>query len=201
MLIISAQWLCGSCNQPAESGNNKINVTPATQTVPPDPGGISLDKSPMDMSYYPVEYTKQKMVKAAEEPLIARVIYSRPRKDKRIIFGDVIKYGSPWRLGANEATEIEFFKDVRINNQKIEQGRYIIYCIPSPDKWKLILNSDLFTWGLKFDSTKDLHQFTVPVQKANAPFERFTMEFEKLPKGMQLHIAWDSLHADLPIVY
>jgi len=199
--FISFCCLICSCNQRDPPANNKITILPSTQHVLPDPGGVAIDKSPMDMAYYPVDYPKEKMVKTTNEQLIARLIYSRPKKDKRIIFGDVIKYGSPWRLGANEATEIEFFKNVTIQNQKIAQGRYVLYCIPYPDKWRLILNNDLFTWGLKFDSTRDVYQFTVPVQKSDVPFERFTMEFEKASTGMQLHIAWDSLHADVPILF
>ncbi len=57
-------------------------------------------------------------------------------------------------LGANEATEIEFFRDVVIDQQKVEKGRYVLYFIPYEDKWTLVLNNDLFTWGLKIDSTK-----------------------------------------------
>jgi hypothetical protein len=40
---------------------------------------------------------------------VARLIYSRPTKNGRVIFGDLLEYGKVWRLGANEATEIEFF--------------------------------------------------------------------------------------------
>ena len=200
--------LIAACNQTENSlPNNKITVTPPPAKLLQEADGIALDKSPMDMSYYPANFSKQKMVKAIQEPLIARVIYSRPKKDNRLIFGDVVKYGSPWRLGANEATEIEFFTDVRINNETVKQGRYILYSIPYPDKWRIVLNGDLYTWGLKFDSTKDVYRFTVPIQKTNIPFERFTMEFEKDPQSaetirkMVLHIAWDSLYASLPISY
>ena len=42
------------------------------------------------------------------EPLAARVVYSRPKKEGRTIFGGLVEYGQVWRLGANEATEIEF---------------------------------------------------------------------------------------------
>jgi hypothetical protein len=208
-IIAGVCWFFTSaCNQADNATpNNKITVTPAPSKLQQDADAVSLDKSPMDMSYYPVDFTKQKMVKAIQEPLVARVIYSRPKKDNRLIFGDVVKYGSPWRLGANEATEIEFFTDVRIYDELVKQGRYILYSIPYPDKWRIVLNNDLYTWGLKFDSGKDVHRFTIPIQKTNLPFERFTMEFEKDPQTdkkaqkMLLHIAWDSLYATLPITY
>jgi hypothetical protein len=199
-------WMLGiltGCDSGASSGDNKVIITPSVipnQSAEKEiqPG---LDKSPMDMSYYPVDYPKLKMTGNVTEPLIARVIYSRPQKNNRTIFGDLIKYGSVWRLGANEATEIEFFKDVSINNKKVSKGRYVIYCVPQENTWTLILNEDLFTWGLKIDSTKDEYKFEVPVSKTRFPYEVFTMEFEKAGKGMQLNMEWDSVKASLPITW
>ena len=46
-----------------------------------------LDKSPMDMSYYPVNYPVSKIQpNKTPEPLVARVIYSRPHKMGRKFF-------------------------------------------------------------------------------------------------------------------
>jgi hypothetical protein len=189
------------CDQNTSSGNNSVTITPAVTTNKPTEKELQpgLDKSPMDMSYYPVDYPKLKMSGNVTEPLVARVIYSRPQKNNRIVFGNLIKYGAVWRLGANEASEIEFFKDVTINDKKVLKGRYIIYCIPQENSWTLVLNNDLYTWGLKIDSTKDAYKFNIPVAKTRFPYELFTMEFEKAGKGMQLNMEWDSVKASLPI--
>ena len=101
-----------------------------------------VDKSPMDMCYYPNNYPVLKIQDKATEPAIARVIYSRPQKNGRLIFGDLVEYGKVWRLGANEATEIEFFRSVKIGDKKIEKGRYTLYAIPAEDTWTIILNKD-----------------------------------------------------------
>lgn len=162
---------------------------------------VNIDKSPLDMSYYPDEYPKLKMSGQAKEPVVARVIYSRPKKEGRTIFGNVLKYGSRWRLGANEASEIEFFKDVIIQNSRVKQNRYIIYCIPYENKWTVILNNDLFTWGLKIDSTKDVYKFDIPVSKAQYPMEFFTMGFEKTDTSVNLIMAWDTVKTTLPFSY
>ena len=69
-----------------------------------------LDKSPMDMSYCPANYPLLKMSGKAKDLPAIRVIYGRPLKNNRPIFGGIIQYNEMWRLGANEATEIEFFK-------------------------------------------------------------------------------------------
>jgi hypothetical protein len=177
--------------------NSKIIVAPTR--IQQEQKNLGLDKSPMDMQYYPVDYPVAKMSGNVKEPLVARVIYSRPKRDHRIIFGEIVKYGSPWRLGANEATEIEFFKDVIIANQRIQKGKYILYCIPYKDKWKLILNNDLYTWGLKIDSSKDAHSFEVPVQEVKNPIEVFTMGFAKSKTGFELLMAWDVVKVSLPI--
>ena len=191
-----------ACDQHTSSGSNTVTINPKVTNQPAEkelqPG---LDKSPMDMCYYPIDYPKLKMSGNVSEPLIARLIYSRPQKNNRVIFGDLIKYGSAWRLGANEASEIEFFKEVKITGKKVQKGRYVIYCIPQENNWTIVLNSDLYTWGLKIDSTQDQYKFNIPVAKTRFPYELFTMEFEKADKGMQLNMEWDSMKASLPITW
>ena len=56
-----------------------------------------------------------------------RVTYARPQKKGRKIFGELLKYGERWRLGANETTEITFFNDVTINGTKVRKGKYGIF--------------------------------------------------------------------------
>ena len=158
-----------------------------------------IDISPMDMSYFPVNYSQKKMAHDITTPPVMRIIYSRPHKQGREIFGNLLKYGEPWRLGANEASEIEFFQNVTIQGKKVNAGRYVIYCIPYRDKWTIILNNDIYTWGLKIDSTKDLMHFDIPVGKAPVDLEYFTMVFQPIPNGAELVMAWADTEARLPI--
>lgn len=153
------------------------------------------------MIYLPSDYPVLKMSGKVAGPPVARVIYSRPIKDGRSIFGNIVKYGSYWRLGANESTEIEFFQNVIIAGRKVKKGRYIIYCIPQADKWTLRLNNDLYTWGLKVHSVGDLYSFDVPVIKSQQPMDIFTMDFENDETGSKLVMGWDSVRAVLPIKY
>jgi hypothetical protein len=159
------------------------------------------DVSPMDMSYYPVDYPKLKMSNSISEPPVARVIYSRPHLQGRQMFGQILKYGDPWRLGANEATEIQFYRDVTIQGKKINAGRYVLYCIPHENTWTIILNSGIDTWGLKIDASKDLYRFDVPVIIKKPPVEFFTMVFEKTDLGADLVMVWDMFVARLPIQF
>jgi hypothetical protein len=163
------------------------------------------DQSPMDMSYYPPDYPVLRMNGTDSGALLARVIYSRPQRKGRNIFGltekSLRQYAKEWRLGANEATEIEFFKPVSIAGKKIAKGRYIIYCIPYPDKWTIILNNNLYTWGLHMDASKDVFKTDVPVIKQSPPLEDFTMIFQSAPYGADLLMMWDTVKTVLPISY
>lgn len=159
----------------------------------------SVDVSPMDMSYFPVDYPKLKMANVNLPPPVARVIYSRPQLQRRALFNGILKYNEPWRLGANEASEISFYKPVTIQGKKIKPGRYTIYGIPQPDMWTIILNSNIDTWGLKQDPTKDVARFEIPVSTNGTSLEYFTMVFEKSDPGASLVIAWADVVAKLPI--
>ena len=152
------------------------------------------------MSYYPADYPVLKIQDKASEPLLARVIYSRPQKDNRTIFGELIEYNTVWRLGANEATEIEFYKDVKIGGKKLLKGRYTMYAIPTTSQWTVIFNKDTDIWGaFKYDQKKDVLRVNVPVQKTTDVVEAFTMDFEKSTNGVDLVIAWDDAQVSVPI--
>lgn len=189
-----------ACEDNSNPNGNKVTVNPSSATTQKETVPNGLDKSPMDMTYYPENYPILRMQHKSVEPLTARVIYSRPQKNGRVIFGSLIEYGKSWRLGANEATEIEFYKDVTIQQKKVPKGRYILYAVPYADKWVVKFNGDLNTWGLQIDSTKDVFQFEIPVTKTMFPYEYFTMEFEPAQPGLQLSMMWDSVKAVLPIL-
>ena len=159
-----------------------------------------VDKSPMDVSYYPNNYPILKIQNKATEPLVARILYSRPQRQGRKVFGELVEYGNVWRLGANEATEIEFYKDVKIDGKKVIKGRYTLYAIVNENTWTMILNKDTDTWGaFKYDSKKDLLRTDVPAQKTDEVVESMSMLFEKSTTGISLIIAWEQMKVTLPI--
>lgn len=160
----------------------------------------AVDKSPMDMSYYPVNYPVLKIRNEATEPLAARVLYSRPKKEGRTIFGGLVEYGKLWRLGANEATEIEFYKPVTIGGKKIPKGRYTLYAIVNEKSWTFIVNKDTDSWGsFKYSADKDVARVDVPVEKTTELVESFTLVFEKVNTDIHLIVAWENVKLALPI--
>lgn len=160
----------------------------------------ALDKSPLDISYCPGNYPVLKIQDKARDHLLARVIYSRPQKNGRVIFGELIEYGKVWRLGANEATEIEFYQNVNIGGNAIKKGRYTLYAIPNEDKWTIIINKETDTWGsFRYDMKKDLARIDVPAEKITDIAEVFTIMFDKTNSGYVLQFYWDNIKVSLPV--
>lgn len=197
-----------ACNNKEE--NNHASTIKIVSTDSSAPGRAErpsvnpyagVDVSPMDMSYYPVDYPKLKMAKSVSTAPLARVIYSRPHLQGRHIFHEVLKYDEPWRLGANEATELDLYKDASIQDKKIKAGRYIIYCIPHKDNWTIAINSNIDSWGLEPDAAKDVARFTVPVIKTKNSLEYFTIVFEDNNGAANLLMAWDDAEVRLPFKF
>src|SRR6186713_3100101 len=81
----------------------------------------------------------------SHQGLDVKVVYCRPYKKGRLIFGEdkddaLVPYGKYWRLGANEATEITFSKDVLFAGKPISAGSYWMYAVPNATTWQVSLN-------------------------------------------------------------
>lgn len=164
------------------------------QKLPP------VDPSPMDMAYYPAMYPYVMKVKGEPGALVARVIYSRPQKKGRPIFGNLVEYGKVWRMGANEASEIEFFRPVTIGGKAVPKGRYTLYAIPTESKWTIIINRQTDIWGAyKYEQSMDVVRTEVLVTTPGEEVEAFCMVFEKAAYGANLLVGWDKTLVSLPI--
>ncbi|MEO6914633.1 MAG: DUF2911 domain-containing protein [Chitinophagaceae bacterium] len=160
----------------------------------------ALDQSGMDMSYYPPNYPILKIQDKVTEPLVVRVVYSRPQKNGRTVFGQLVEFDKVWRMGANEATEIEFYRDVLFLGKPVPKGRYTLYSIPGLTKWTVILNKETDTWGsFIYDEKKDLLRVEVLAEKTPEPVEYFSLFFEKAVQGFNMIAAWDDLMISVPI--
>lgn len=159
----------------------------------------AADPSPADIVYYPLNAAKVK-ADDATKPLI-KVVYSRPQKKGREIFGVLEQYGKVWRFGANESTEIRFFKKVTIGGKKIKAGSYSLFAIPNKDTWTIIINKQTDRWGaFNYDESLDVVRLNVPAKSLSKPVEYFSITFSPLSDGATLIAAWDKTQVEIPIV-
>lgn len=68
--------------------------------------------------------------------------YSSPAVKGRKVFGELEKFGLPWRAGANNPTTIEFSTAVSIEGKDIAPGKYTLFITPQESgDWTIHLNS------------------------------------------------------------
>lgn len=151
-----------------------------------------LDNAPVDIAYL---RPNQK-----SEPLV-KVVYSRPSAEEGRVFGKQVPYGEIWRTGANEATEITFYKDMLFGNKLVKKGTYVMHTIPGKKEWTIILNSNKDTWGAFFyDPDKDVARFQIKVKKdVNEPLDVFSIAFKKDFKDAYMVLAWEETRVDIPL--
>ncbi|HEX4849646.1 MAG TPA: DUF2911 domain-containing protein [Puia sp.] len=127
-----------------------------------------------------------------------KVTYGRPYKKGRDIFGKLEPYGKVYRVGADEATTIQFDKDGTFAGKQVKAGTYTLFAIPNESKWTIILNSQLKQWGaFSYDKYKDkdvLHA-DVPVKNLSSPIEQLTIRFD----GGNMVIEWDKTQVAVPV--
>lgn len=149
-----------------------------------------IDKSPMDAV----------ITRNQDNSPLARIVYSRPKKKDRVIFGKLVPYNKIWRTGANEATEITFYESVNFNGTEVDPGTYSLYTIPEKEKWTIIINKKINVWGAySYDKSLDILRTSVPAKSTAATVEDFSITFKPTKDGSDLLMGWDDTFVEIPI--
>ena len=162
-----------------------------------------LDKSPMDAAHYPRSSAFANYLDADDpdrNPKI-KVLYSRPYKKGRKVFGELQKFGEEWRVGANEGTELIFYQNVEIGGVTINRGIYGIFAELHEDHWIVKISSQRHTAGTaNRDKSKDVAHVKVMTSQTKDVREQFTIGFQKVDEGnVNMIMEWDQTRAVLPI--
>ncbi len=155
-------------------------------------GFVPEDDIPHDISYY----RESKIT-----PPLAKVLYGRPQKNDVAVFGNLVPYDKLWRTGANEATEVKFYKDVQFGDCKVKAGTYVLVSIPHKDEWQVILNSQTDVWGsFQYNPIFNVAEISVPVKKGET-LEAFTIAFKEKNNKTQMIMGWDTVRVNVPIKF
>jgi hypothetical protein len=158
-----------------------------------------IDKSPADILYLRTE---------RGTPPLVKVIYGRPSLNNRTAFSDaegsLAPLGKIWRTGANEATEITFFKDAKVAGKSIKAGTYVMHTIPNKSEWTVIFNSKLHVWGaFEYEEGKDVLRVNVPSTSSDTSVEAFSMNFKASATAGTYHLVmgWGKTRVEVPISF
>lgn len=127
--------------------------------------------------------------------------YSRPNMRGRKVFGDLVPFGKVWRTGANAATRIKFADDVIIGGTQVKAGDYVLYTVPTPNEWEVIINKGINNWGIDgYKTEEDVARVKVKPMKLDDNVETFTMQFMNVkPASADLQIMWEKTGVNVPI--
>lgn len=150
-------------------------------------------------------HSPQDIAEVTAGDLNVKIVYCQPYKKGRVIFGDestdaLQPNGKNWRLGANEATEITFSKDVNFAGESVAAGTYRIYVVPNSDSWEVSLNSELGKWGaMEPDYNLDVLKVKIPLEINSQEVEQLTIKFASDSTGVQMNMMWDKALVSVPI--
>ena len=147
-----------------------------------------LDKSPMDIASFPNNYrVSEKVIK---------IIYSRPQLKGRSL-EKLAPLGKKWRTGANEATEVTFYKDVVFGGTAVKAGTYTMYAIPGKTTWTVVLSSQLNVWGVYFHKDEnDVAKVTIPVKQTEENLDVFSIVIDE---DMTINLGWGTTLISIPV--
>jgi len=138
-----------------------------------------------------------------ENGMDIEIVYSRPFKKGRPIFGGLVPYGKVWRTGANEATTFKTETDLLVAGKKLPKGEYTLWTIPGATEWEVIFNEGNYGWGVNMqelaarDPELDVVNVTAPVQRNFKVLEQFTIDI--IQDNPVLTLGWDFTRVDIPL--
>ena len=131
-----------------------------------------------------------------------KIHYHRPAVQGRKIWNALVPYGKVWRLGANEATVIEFPHQATIAGNQVAAGKYSLFAIPAADSWTFILNKVHDQWGaFSYQQEQDVLRFKA---RPEAAPHREWFEIDIVPvsdRAMRVDVMWEKLRVPFTIEF
>lgn len=123
------------------------------------------------------------------------VDYGRPQVGGRAVWGALVPYGQVWRTGADEATTVQFDRDVKVEGKPLAAGTYSLFTVPNRGSWTVIFNKVAKQWGAyKYDAAEDALRVEVTPQ-AHEHVEALEIAVE----GDALRVRWEKLEVPIRV--
>jgi hypothetical protein len=138
-------------------------------------------------------------------PNLVTIVYGRPyskdpKSDKvRKVWGELVKYGEPWRLGSDEATTLLTQKPLKFGDTEVPAGVYTLYMVPTEDGGKLAISKTVGAWGIPVDTKNDLARVDLKKETLEKPNDQLQIAVEKnTGGGGVIKIMWEGAQYSAP---
>ncbi|MGA9779960.1 MAG: DUF2911 domain-containing protein [Limisphaerales bacterium] len=134
------------------------------------------------------------------------ITYGRPyttrpgTTEARKIWGGLVPYGEPWRLGADEATLLVTQDPIELGGKTIPAGAYTLYMVPEEKgASQLAISTHLGDWGIPVDTSHDLARVDLKREALDKPVDQFTMAVTRSSGGGGvLKMMWENTEFSVP---
>ncbi len=156
------------------------------------------------MEHQTKKASPQATVNYVKDDLKIDIIYCRPYKKGRVIFGGLVPFDEVWRTGANEPTTFTTNEELTIGGKVLPAGKYTLWTMPHADNWQVFFNKGMYNWGLNMDGVasrdpaEDAVEVTVPVEELPEVLEQFTISVADADVPT-LVLAWDKTKVSVPL--
>jgi hypothetical protein len=129
-----------------------------------------------------------------------RICYGRPAAGGRTMLGGSrVPYGQIWHTGANEPTTLITPTGAVIAGVEIPPGRVVLYTVPGPETWEIILNASRTRWEIDSEYTEirasELGRAIVPSERSGHFVERLTFS----PDSGGVVLEWEWTRVRIPV--
>jgi Protein of unknown function (DUF2911) len=132
-----------------------------------------------------------------------KVCYGRPQRRGRTIMGQLVPYGQPWRMGADEATAIHVPFPARIAGVEVAPGSYSLYTIPEASRWRIVVNRDAQRWGVPINQLirgKDVGSGIVRAEQLDKPVDALMITLRPTSKSAAtMDVEWENTRVRVPV--
>jgi hypothetical protein len=132
-----------------------------------------------------------------------QICYGAPSARDRVVMGELVPFGEPWRSGANEATAIHLDGPATIGGISLAAGSYSLYTIPTSSTWEVVLNSNVERWGIPISPevrATDIGSFTVTPEATSSMVETMTYGFSGTGQNAgEIILEWETTRVRIPV--
>lgn len=120
---------------------------------------------------------------------VVSITYGRPfskapnSTEIRKVWGALVPWGQPWRLGADEATLLVTPVDLVFGGSvTVPAGAYTLYMLPAENgPSQLVFSKNIGKWGIPVDTASDVAKVELRKFDLTPPNEQLTLVFESAP--------------------
>ena len=116
--------------------------------------------------------------------------YGRPSLKGRDIFS-MVQPGMVWRLGMNQATQIETAADLVVAGKEVKAGKYTLWARKTgPDSWTLAFHPKTGVWGVPELKEGYIAELPLKTEKVGDSAEQLTITLADNKGKAAINIHW-----------